>query len=130
MRFYRRDSQLADPIGLLKRIVKGKAKPLLLAVAVAEYNKVLLDLHRKRCPFCGLKVRVGAHLWHHLRRSECRMEAIGVVYDILSKYREFRKHVDIKYSYGRTKYLVYRVSWFFDLIEAYESWVKHNGNSV
>jgi hypothetical protein len=88
--FYRRDNQLTDPIGMLKKICKGKAKPLLTAVAVVEYNKVLLDLHRKRCPFCGLKVRIGAHLWYHLRRSGCKMEAIGVVYDILSKYREFR----------------------------------------
>jgi hypothetical protein len=91
VRFYRRYTEAWDPIKLLKRICKGKAKPLLCAVAVAEYNRILLDLYRKRCPFCGLKVTFGYHLWHHLRKSECRMEAMAVVYDILAKYKEFRK---------------------------------------
>jgi hypothetical protein len=100
--FYRRDNQLTDPIELLKRICKGKAKPLLTAVAVVEYSKVLLSIHERRCPFCGLRVRIKAHLWHHLRRSGCKMEAIGVARDILTKYREFRKHVDIKSSYGKS----------------------------
>jgi hypothetical protein len=58
------------------------------------------------------------------------MEAIGVVYDILSKYREFRKHVDIKHSYGRTKYLVIRMGWFYDPIQAYEAWVVANGGGI
>jgi hypothetical protein len=124
--FYRRDVSIYDSVRVLKSIARGKARPLVTAVALSEYLDVFLTLYVNRCPFCLRKMKRRSSIWKHIRsKPKCLQTAYAVAVDIMYKYREFRKRVKIMRAYGKTKYLVCGVGWFYDPIEAYEKYKQH-----
>ena len=123
--FRKGDMLVHDPIKILQKVYRGECSTLLTAVSLSEYPSVVLGLYERRCPFCGARAR---NIWGHIRRSKCRLAAVAVALDILGKYREFKKRVDVRVYNGRARYCIVGSTWFYDPFEAYEFYKKVVGD--
>jgi len=126
--FKRGDVLSHDPIKILKKIAREEVGVLMLTVALSEYPEVVLSIYEGRCPFCGFKPRRRLYLWNHIRRNKCRYLAVSTALDILGKYREFKKRVDIRIYNGRARYCLTGSTWFYDPFELYRFYKKVVGN--